>query len=389
MVDPKVDASVPTDLKARRRSIFGRIGDWLFSQRHFHLKLLSGTTVGVAVIIFLVGVFLLVTWRSHYQDSLRTHTIEVMRLSSLIENDIAGLESSHRGYLLSGSEDYIPPFETKRDLIKHRIEDLTALILDTPRQRKRVIKVQEVVQQWLYPVAIPEMNARRAKGATPTQAETNAAGSFPLGNSLLDQAREVLQSLQDEEEIVLNQRMHDQEWATQSAQILDFLPKLDRSVVEMEKEKRGYLLTGENNFVEAYKRAVGDFYTYNAYLSILVASSSRQAQLLAEIRSNVERWINTSATPEMDAKRTGKETADIASKESGEALMENIREALANFAKNELNVYELRSSSANRERILKTTALGLLAFLAVGLLIVSNSYSFVMVRRHVGKLEAI
>src|SRR5260370_28652822 len=69
--------------------------------------------------------------------------------------------------------------------------------------------------------------------------------------------------------------------------------------------------------------------------------------------------------------------------------MENIREGLENFAKNELNVYELRSSSASRERILKTTALGLLAFLAVGLLIVSNSYSFVMVRRHVSKLEAI
>src|SRR5207237_9452244 len=103
MVDPPLDASVPADLKVRRRSIFGRIGDSLFSQRHFHLKLLSGTTVGVAVIIFLVGVFLLVTLRDHYQDSLRTHTIEVMRLSSLIENDIAGLESSHGGCFLMDS----------------------------------------------------------------------------------------------------------------------------------------------------------------------------------------------------------------------------------------------------------------------------------------------
>src|SRR5436190_14105523 len=122
MVDPSIDASVPTELRARRRSIFGRLSGWLFSQRHFHLKLLSGTTVGVTVIIFLVGVFLLVTLRNHYQDSLRTHTIEVMRLSSLIENDIAGLESSHRGYLLSGDDDFLAPFEKKRDIIKHRVE---------------------------------------------------------------------------------------------------------------------------------------------------------------------------------------------------------------------------------------------------------------------------
>ena len=387
MVDPSGDASVPNSLKARRRSIFGHVVDWLFSQRHFHLKLLSGTMVAVIVIIFLVGVFSLVTLRDHYQDSLRTHTIEVMRLSSLIENDIAGLESGHRGYLLNGNENYIEPFEKKRDLIKQRIEDLTALILENPRQRKRVIKVQEVVQKWLDTVAIPEMNARRRAKGTATQSETNPAGTLALGNSLLNQAREVLQSLQDEEQIVLNQRMHDQEWATQSAQILNFLPKLDRAVVEMEKEKQGYLLTGENSFVEVYKRAVIDFYTYHGYLSILVANSPPQAELLAEIRSSVEGWINKSVAPQIDAKRAGKDTEVLALIESGETLMTDIRQMLTNFEKNELNLYELRESSATRQRILRTSALALLALVAVSLLVVSNSYSFVLVRRQLSELE--
>ncbi|HYS96388.1 MAG TPA: CHASE3 domain-containing protein [Chthoniobacterales bacterium] len=387
MVDPSVDASVPNSLKARRRSIFGHVADWLFSQRHFHLKLLSGTTVAVIVIIFLVGVFLLVTLRDHYQDSLRTHTIEVMRLSSLIENDIAGLESGHRGYLLSANENYIEPFEKKRDLIMQRIDDLTVLILENPRQRKRVIKVQEVVQQWLDTVATPEMSARREAKGTATKSETNPAGTLALGNALLNQAREVLQSLQDEEQIVLNQRMHDQDWATQSAQILNFLTKLDRAVVEMEKEKRGYLLTGENSFVEAYKRAVTDFYTYNGYLSILVANSPAQAELLAEIRSSVEGWINKSAVPQIDAKRASKDAEVLALIGSGETLMADIRQMLTNFEKNELSHYELRASLATRQRILRTSALALLALVAVSLLVVSNSYSFVLVRRQLSELE--
>jgi PAS domain S-box-containing protein len=387
MGDPAADVTVPSEPKPRRRSIFGRLSDWLFSQRHFHLKLLSGTTVGVVVIIFLAGVFLLVTLRNHYQDTLRTHTIEVIRLSSLIENDIAGLESSHRGYLLSGSPELLAPYEKKREQIKQRIEDLTALIIDNPRQRKRVIKIQEVVQQWLTTVAAPEITARRTKGTAPTAAETSASGTFALGNSLLDQAREVLQSLQDEEQIVLNQRMHDQEWATQSAQILDFLPKLDRAVVEMEKEKRGYLLTGEQRFVEAYKRAVADFYTYNGYLSVLVASSPSQAQLLAEIRSNVERWINVSATPQIEFKRVGKESEALGLIASGELMMADIRQMLTNFERNELNVYEVRANSATRQRIYRTSALAVIAFLAVSLLVVSNSYSFVLVRRQLSELE--
>ena len=111
------------------------------------------------------------------------------------------------------------------------------LILDSPTQRKRVMKVQDLVQKWCATVADPEIKARRAKGAPPSQM-IHIAGSSE--NSLLAQARDLLQSLQDEEQISLNRRMHDQEWALQSTQILDFLPKLDgksSSASAVEKDK--------------------------------------------------------------------------------------------------------------------------------------------------------
>jgi two-component system cell cycle sensor histidine kinase/response regulator CckA len=378
--------------KRARFGLFRRSLAWLFSQQHFHFKLLSGTAAGVFVIILLAGIFLYVTIRNHQQHILRAHTIDVMRLSSLIENDIASLETAHRGFLLSGDHGYTIPFDSRKELIQHRLDELAALILDSPKQRKRVMKVQEVVQKWLTTIAIPEIKTRQSKPpeATPGQDESvSHNGSVVLGNSLLDQAREILQSLQDEEQIVLNQRMVEQEWAAQSTQLLDFLPKLERAVVEMEKEKRGYLLTGEANFTESYKRAVTDFYTYNGYLSILVANSPVQAELLANIRSKVERWINSSATPEMEAKRTGKDIAAASAKDAGEPLMADIRQMLGDFEKSELGVYEMRTAAASRERIIKTSVLALLAFLAVALLVVSNSYSFVLVRRQLTKLEGV
>ncbi len=367
-----------------RAGMVRRSMSWLFSQKHFHFKLLSGTAAGVIVIIFLAGVFLYITLRNHYQATARAHTIEVLRLSSVIENDIAALESGHRGFLLTGKSTYVDAFNRRKELIRRRIEDLTALILENPKQRKRMMKVQEVVQKWLSTVALPEINANESLNSD----DSLRPKSLPLGNSLLDQAREILQSLQDEEQIVLNQRMLEQEWATQSTQILDFLPKLERSVLEMEKEKRGYLLTGDVAFLEAYKRAVADFYTYNGYLSILVATSPGQSELLAEIRSGVERWIGTYATPEVEAKRLGKEKNGPAT-ESGEDVMADIRETLTTFEKNELGVYQVRASAASHERIVKTSALALLAFLAVALLVISNSYSFVLVRRQLSKLEGV
>src|SRR5437868_4815403 len=149
----------------RSTSFFG----WLFSHKHFHVKLLSGTAAGVIAIIFFAAFLFIATYRNYHQETLRAHTIDVMRMSSVVLNDIA----------------------------------------------------------------------------------------------ILDEARDLMQALQNEEQIVLNERIRDQEWAAQSTQILDVLPRLERSVVEMEREKQGFLLTGDNTFAEAFKRAASSFSSYH------------------------------------------------------------------------------------------------------------------------------
>jgi PAS domain S-box-containing protein len=381
------DSDAPLKTKVRR-GIFRRSAAWLFSQKHFHFKLLSGTAVGIVVITFLAGLFLFVTLRNHHQETLRAHTLEVMRLSSVLENDIAALETGHRGYLLTGDASYLEPFERCRELIKRRVDDLTVLILDSPRQRKRVMKIQEIVQKWLDEVALRQINDRQTKGVAKL-VESGGESVGPLGSGLLNQTREILQSLQNEEQIVLNQRMREQEWAAQSTQILDFLTKLERSVIEMQKEKRGYLLTGDASFSEAYRRATADFYTYHGYLSILVANVPEQADALNEVKKGVERWTQSAAVPEMEAKRLGKDVVSQVERDNGEALMNSIRDRLKRFQTNEVNLYEARSTTASRDSIVKTTGLALLCVFAVGLLIVSNSYSFVLVRRQLAKLEGI
>jgi PAS domain S-box-containing protein len=371
-----------------RPGLIRRSASWLFSQKHFHFKLLSGTAVGIVVISFLAGLFLFVTIRNHYQETLRAHTIDVMRLSSVIESDLAALETAHRGFLLSRDPSYVQPLQRRREAIRKRIEELTMSILDSPRQRKRVMKVQEIVQRWIETVALPQVDGtkRGPAGASGTTPSTTAAA---LGNSLLEEAREILRSIQNEEQIVLNQRTREQEWAAQSTQILDFLTKLDRATIEMQKEKRGYLLTGEQSFADAYRHAAADFYTYHGYLSILVANTSDQAEALTKIRALVEQWMTATAGPEMEAKRAGKDITALATTKSGEMQMAAIRQMVEQLQRDELTLYEARSEAATRERILKTSGLAILCVFAVGLLIVSNSYSFVLVRRQLAKLEGV
>lgn len=385
------DASIAGFLSPRKRlSFFGRCNARLFSQKHFHAKLLAGTAAGVLVITLLAGIFLFVTFRNDREEAARTHTLEVMRLSRVMESDLAALETGHRGYLLTGNGSYLEPFELAREGFETRVDELAGLILDSSPQRKRLMKAQEIVQLWLATIALPEMSQRASK--TAPQLIANRAvptPSMPFGNSILDQARELLQLLQNEEQMVLNERMGAEKWAARSMQILDLLPKLDRSVIEMEKEKRGYLLTGETSFVDAYKRANSGFFSYHGYLSILVAENREQPSLLAEIRGKVEAWINNSAVPEIEAKRIARDNAAFATSDNGEILMSEIRAKIASFGSNELRAYDMRSAAASRQRILKTSALAVLCLFAVGLLVVSNGYSSVLVRRQLAKLNGV
>ncbi len=374
---PGIDQE-PSAVATAKPRLFRRLSSWLLSSRHFPYKLLSGTTAAVLVIIFMAGIFLFVTLRNHFQENLRAHTVQVMHLGSVIENDIAGLESDHRGFLMTHDARYIEPFRRRRQAIKKRCDELASLVSDSSTQRKRMTTTQEEVQRWTDEVAEPAFAA--AGGATEMKPR--------LGSEMLDQAREILQSLQNEEQIVLNQRMREQDWATQSARILDFEPKLERAVIEMDKERRGYLLTGDSSFIEAYRRSLADFYTYHSYLSILVASAPEPAALLSEVRARVERWTNLAVTPELNAKAHGRDVSALLLKSQSEPLMIDVQQALSDFQKNEIETYETRAGVAARQRVWRTIGLSMLALLAVALLVSSNTYSFVLVRRQISKLSA-
>ncbi len=379
---PQDESAGETHLQDKKQPFRQRWTRRLFSQRHFHFKLLSGTAAGICAILFFAAIFGLTTYRGYRQEALRAHTIEVMRLSSVILNDLAVLETEHRNFILTKQPVHLARFEERRVNLKGRVEDLVELINSDLTQRKRVVKMQDIALRWVNQHALPMIAAAQGNAAL----QSGPVAEKALGKPLLDEARELLQKLQNEEQIILNERMHDQEWATQSTQILEALPKLERSVVEMEREKQGYLLTGDFSFVEGYKRAANAFTNYHGYLSILVANSPPQTASLNVIRAAVERWGNTAAVPAIEAKRNGLDPAAVEQAAGGEALMNLIREQLTRFEQEQLDLYEVHTLAAARQRVIKIAALGLLCFLAVTLLLASNSYSWVLVKHQLSKL---
>ncbi len=355
--------------------------EWLLSPEHFNFKLLLGSAVGVTVILVLAVTCFVVTYQNQRQAAFRAHTISVMRMSSVLENDIAALENAHRGYLITQEPADLENFERRRGLLQRHSEEMIAVVANDSNQRNRILKMRKIVDNWLSRKFFSSNVDTASLPIVPGDAKV------ALGATSLDEARDILHTVQREEQIFLNQRMRDQEWAVESTQVLDFIPRLERAAYEMQKEKRGYVLTGDPAFIESYKRATANFYTFLGHLSVLVANSPSQLSELEHIRTGLENWIVKCAVPDIEKKRAGDKPSE-GSRSMSEQIMAGVRLQLDHFTKEQMEIYEVRAVAAARERILTATGIDLLCVLAAGLMIASSCYSFILCRRQIKKLDS-
>lgn len=205
MADPATASAPPSPAGSR---IHARI-EWLLSPEHFQFKLLLGTAVGVIVILVLAVTCFVLTYRNQRRSIYRAQTITVMRLSSVVENDIAALENAHRGYLLILAPDSWENFKHRQALFQKHSEQLASALAEDSPQRKRILKMREIVLTWLTEQALQNSQQPRGENATAPPSQLSARLHAPR----LEEARDILNSVQRVEQIGLNQRVRDQEWA--------------------------------------------------------------------------------------------------------------------------------------------------------------------------------
>src|SRR5262249_36846283 len=105
--------------------------EWLLNPDHFHFKLLVGTSIGVVVIAMLAAGCMIVIFGNQKREEMRAHTIEVMRLSNVIENDIAVMENAYRGNLLQPSADFAENFKRLQIQFRKHSKELADLVKDS------------------------------------------------------------------------------------------------------------------------------------------------------------------------------------------------------------------------------------------------------------------
>jgi len=346
-----------------------------FQSDRFQVKLLLGTIVGVVVIVILSFGCVVWRYRTQQREQARAHGIEAMRLSTIIENDISALENAYRGHLLSEGGEYLEDLDHIRSRFAKDSEDFGQALSSSPRQRKQFLKIRNNVQEWL------NANLLAISASTSLPRETPR-----LSAPDLDEARTVLQEIQREQQFELSQQPPDRDWVLRSTRILNFFGKMDLAVSEMQKEMRGYLLSGNPTFSTAYQRAAADFTTFQGYLSVVVGDEAASAEQLTQIRERMQRWEAECALPAIAAKRENKDPATVVPPGRSESRMNEVRRMMDKFEKEQTDRYKAESAAAAHERFLTTLGIDFFCLLAAGLIISSSFYSYRLCRRQLRKL---
>lgn len=73
------------------------------------------------------------------------HTHEVLEKIEVVLGDMKDAETGQRGYLITGLENYLEPFNNATNRVTKNINELQRLTIDNPRQQLRIIDVKHLI----------------------------------------------------------------------------------------------------------------------------------------------------------------------------------------------------------------------------------------------------
>ncbi len=130
-----------------------------------------------------------------------SHSYQVRTGLADLLSELKDAETGQRGYLLTGTDSYLGPYESALPNIKKTFGDVKNLTSDNPSQQRRLDSISHVIDQKLAELA-HTIELRRTTGldAALKVVETD------LGKSYMDQIRDLVHDADREEADLLDQR---------------------------------------------------------------------------------------------------------------------------------------------------------------------------------------
>jgi signal transduction histidine kinase len=207
----------------------------------------SSKAIAACALVILISIGML-SYRSTVRDEEDrgwvTHTHLVLERLQAVLIDVTQAETGQRGYLLTGEEKYLEPYQAGLDQVRRDMEEVAKLTADNPRQQDAIKNLKPAVDARLALLAGP-MQIRRRTGL---MAEAEAA----KGNSeeLMNGIRARLSEMRSAEERLLKIRL---ETAAASTRKMKAVIVLGNAVAALILSLAGFVIhreTGRRSIAE-------------------------------------------------------------------------------------------------------------------------------------------
>ena len=165
---------------------------------------IAGLAVVAAILVVAGNAWLAIRSIEQLNQSQKwvAHTWQVLNEIDQVTGSLKDAESGSRGYLITGDDEYLAPFEKARQDIPAEFAQLQELIADNPTQKNRVEELRTIIMKRL---AILEQGVELHRALSTDSARMLIRGGS--GQAVMNEIRAISAEMQRDEKSLLDQRV--------------------------------------------------------------------------------------------------------------------------------------------------------------------------------------
>ncbi|MBF0529606.1 MAG: methyl-accepting chemotaxis protein [Deltaproteobacteria bacterium] len=318
-------------------------------------------------------------------------TYQVIAQAENIKSQALDMETSQRGYLLAGKEEYLSPYLEAEKNIHHSIASLKNAVADNPKFVEKLTQIDQAIKDWQTKCAQPAIDLRREIGQGKDMNDIGAIIAEGRGKTYIDKFRgqitvfinrqnELLEERKQKAKLTGNNSEEDKEAADSVERTYNTILQADKTyeaAINMETGVRGYLLSGKEPFLYPYHRGHKEFYKELALLKTMMKDDPGQLSLLHEIDKTISELEEKDILPLIDLRHqiaNSKTIVDLNAfreKNEGKVIFDKFRQLVNDFIQTEKNLMDIRKTFAEKtfHRTQYFLVFGIMAAIAVGMVI--------------------
>ncbi len=167
----------------------------------FKGKVTAGFAIALAVMVLMGLLSFRTLIQTENDRAWVTHTHLVLEKLDAIVADLLDAETDQRGYILTGEEAYLEPYNDARKHVRQNVDDLRALTMDNPVQQRALDRLEPLLATTLTALQEP-IEIRKRNGLEAAAERVRQSSS----KTQMDDTRALLGAMTQEEDSLLKAR---------------------------------------------------------------------------------------------------------------------------------------------------------------------------------------